>query len=111
MKKLLVLLLIPIFLISCDIIKEPYESMEELETTYEIELASLATFSVETVYATHSKRLNDNQTLYYAPETVKIGEDIFLNKTYGYFIYDKSKVSFVDDGYEQIDKSQAKKLL
>jgi hypothetical protein len=99
------------FLVGCNAFSEPYEDMSELREPYEITFANISSLSTKTVKASHSYRLNDEQMIYYVPEILESGGDKFYNEIFGYFLYDSSKVNFIEDGYEEISKEKVKKLM
>jgi len=99
MKKLFIMLvlILAFSVVSCDLGggKKYYESMEEVEelTEYQdvqVEEGITGIFSTKDLYVSHWKEINDEETLFYAPLSVKIEGATYLNKSLEepiYFIY------------------------
>jgi hypothetical protein len=85
--------------------------MDKLEEPYEIVLESLSSLKVEKFYATYALVLNENQTIYYAPENYEYEGNLYLNKVSGYYLYDKNDEGFLTDGYSEISEAEVKEIL
>lgn len=114
-KKAFIVIFLSLFLLSCDSNAltrvKTFERMDKLEEPYEIVLESLSSLNVEKFYATHALVLNENQTIYYAPETYEYEDDLYINKMSGYYLYDKNDDGFLTDGYNEISEDEVKEIL
>lgn len=106
MKKLFLLFLIitMTILVSCSISNKNY--YEEMETLEEPEKITIMVFlTEESIWVTHKFELNEEETLYYAPEKVKVGTKIYLNDQEQYIIL-KTNTGILEQNYEFIEKDQ-----
>lgn len=85
MKKLILILMLPLFLIGCEISNEPYVKMDKLSEPETVKISQMGLYYVD-VLATHKYVMNKEQTLYYVPEIVKSNGETFINEKYGYVI-------------------------
>lgn len=103
----------------CSAFSEPYEEMSKPQTYIEIEVGGSSILSKPTILkATHSMRLNDEETLFYVPNIFTQGNNTYRNELNGYFIGEKKEINNYLTGektyyYEcvQITKQEAQKLV
>lgn len=110
MKKLVMILFFALFMISifgCSPPAEPYDSMTQLEEPLQIS-ANFGLFDSKKLWVTHELRLNDKQTLFYAPKRAKIDGNYYINDSEVYFIRSGTENNYK---YERIDVEEVIELL
>ena len=114
MKKLIMLLLAIILIttLGCRASPEPYEQMDPLETPIQMQVklkTSIITFQTKDLWVTHQLQLNDEQCLFYAPKSAKVGGNYYLNDETTYFI----RAGTEEDGYsyDRVDVETVRELL
>lgn len=85
MKKLLLALtvLLTFTLFACEVTTEKTD-YRDMMTEIEPKKVEVSFFTDN--YATYEFKMNETQTLYYCPEKVMIGNNIYINDKTGYFI-------------------------
>ncbi len=107
MKKIMLIVVIAlmVFLVSCSPPTKNYlAQMDELEEPTAFQARTLVI--EETIWVTHMKLLNENETLYYAPEKVTVDGMIYLNDKEMFFIVQMDPSLLTN--YEEINKEQLK---
>lgn len=106
MKKLLLALtlLLTFTLFACEVTTEKTD-YRDMMTEIEPKKVEVSVFSNN--YATHEFIINETQTLYYCPEKVTIGENIYINNKVGYFVITTNAFGKT---YNEVDLSYLKLL-
>lgn len=92
--KRLVLTIIALFtvvlLVACTPAKEPRENMNPYNDPVRMEvcLQDFCLFEKDKLWVSHELKLNDEQYLYYAPTSIRVGENLYTNDKEVYFIRD-----------------------
>jgi hypothetical protein len=105
MKKLLIVLMIfsVFILVSCSN-KNYYDEMVELDPPIQVAISG------ENVWFTHELSLNDNEILYFAPRSVKIDGQVYLNKYSKYYIYTIKPTIFQFNQYRLASSDDLKEI-
>jgi hypothetical protein len=114
MKKLIMLLLAIILIttLGCRASPEPYEQMDPLEIPVQMQVkfkTAAILFRTEDLWVTHQLQLNDEQWLFYAPKSAKVGGNYYMNKEATYFTRDGTEE--LGYTYERIDVETVRDLL
>ena len=107
MKKLLLLSMTILFfaLVSCDAFLPDYtENMTPLDPPIQVAIGN------NDVWFSFEYEMNDNQILYYAPKTLHIDDQVYLNKTTNYYIYTIKPSIFQLDQYNIATSDQLKEI-
>ncbi len=112
MKRLYLLLIglfVAIALLACTPVKEPWEQMNPHTEPFRMEvcLKDFCLFDKEKLWVTHELKLNDEQMLYYAPKSIRVGENLYTNEREVYFIRDGTDGRFI---YKEADKTMLRQI-
>lgn len=112
MRKILIVLtlFLTLVLIGCVGSSPPYESMTEFETPVQMGIcfSGLCILGYEKYWVSHEYVMNETQTLFYAPKSIRINGNVYLNEEECYFIRAGTTV----DGYtyERVDLETLKEI-
>ena len=111
MKRILIVFmaLLMFAIIGCRASPESWEQMNAIEAPFEMEPCFdwACILGGEKVWVTRSYQLNETEWLYYAPKSVKIGNNIYLNDEEFYFIRAGTEGHYT---YEKADTEMLKEI-
>lgn len=91
----LIFVLLGLFVVGCSNSPPYYEEMDKLEEPLGLEIYKNI-IDTEVVYASHEMVLNEDEILYYIPESARFGNNIYINSLEsGYYIFNREKVPYL----------------
>jgi len=113
MKKIaiMVMLLLMIFTLSCESppTTDYIAQMVQLEEPFKADVDASLTHS-EYFWFTHEYVLNDEETLFYAPKTLRMGSNLYLNDEEAYYIRRIASSLFSEYEWELCDQAKLKEI-